>query len=163
MPIRARIGVKDEGLSIRTKKLLPSIPPRLSIHAVTVVPIFAPIMTLIAWRSVISPELTKPTTITVVAEELWITAVTPRPVKRPMAVLVVIFPRMDLRLSPARRSRACPIIFMPNRNRQSPPIIVSKSKKSILNVLSVSHFVCNFILATSNSLAVFCKMYVKYR
>ena len=36
---------------------------------VTVVPIFAPMIIQTACRSVISPELTKPTTITVVAEE----------------------------------------------------------------------------------------------
>ena len=47
-----------------------SIPARLSTHAVTVVPILAPIIMLMACFSVIRPELTKPTTITVVAEEL---------------------------------------------------------------------------------------------
>ena len=70
MPISASTGVKEEGLKIRTKKLLPSMPERLRIHAVTVVPILAPMMTPMDWRSVIKPELTKPTTITVVAEEL---------------------------------------------------------------------------------------------
>ena len=46
------------------------MPARLRNHAVTVVPTFAPMMTLMAWRSVISPEFTKPTTMTVVADEL---------------------------------------------------------------------------------------------
>ena len=67
-----------------------SIPARLSSHAVTVVPTLAPMMTLMACRSVISPELTKPTTITVVADELWITAVTPRPVRKPVMTRPVI-------------------------------------------------------------------------
>ena len=63
------MGVKEEGFSSRTKKLEPSMPPRLRIQAVTVVPMFAPMMTLMACFRVISPELTKPTTMTVVAEE----------------------------------------------------------------------------------------------
>ena len=75
-----------------------------------------------ACRRVISPELTKPTTITVVAEELWITAVTARPVSSPANLLVVIFSSRERSLLPARRSSACPITFMPNRNRLSPPI-----------------------------------------
>ena len=39
-------------------------------HAVTVVPMLAPMMTLMDCDSFIMPELTKPTTMTVVAEEL---------------------------------------------------------------------------------------------
>ena len=38
----ARIGVKDSGFKILRKKLSPLIPVRLSSHAVTVVPMFAP-------------------------------------------------------------------------------------------------------------------------
>ena len=70
MPISASTGVKEVGLSSRTQMLPLSMPPRLSSHAVTVVPTFAPMMTLMACRSVISPEFTKPTTMTVVADEL---------------------------------------------------------------------------------------------
>ena len=44
-----------------------------------VVPMLAPIMIHTACLRVIMPELTKPTTITVVAEEDWITAVMPAP------------------------------------------------------------------------------------
>ena len=66
----ARTGVKELGLSSRSQTLELSMPPRLRSHAVTVVPPFAPMMTLMACRSVISPELTKPTTMTVVADEL---------------------------------------------------------------------------------------------
>ena len=65
------------------KKLPLEIPARLRIQAVTVVPMLAPIIIWMACRRVISPELTKPTTITVVAEELCITAVTTRPVSNP--------------------------------------------------------------------------------
>lgn len=45
IPIRARIGVKEEGFRSFRKMLLPEIPLKLRIHAVTVVPIFAPIIT----------------------------------------------------------------------------------------------------------------------
>ena len=70
MPKSASIGTKDDGLSIFTQTLSPLMPVRLSIHPVTVVPTFAPIITFVACFSVISPEFTKPTTITVVADEL---------------------------------------------------------------------------------------------
>ena len=70
IPTRDSTGTKEEGFSSPTNRLPLSMPERLRIHAVTVVPTLAPIMTWMACRRVISPELTKPTTITVVAEEL---------------------------------------------------------------------------------------------
>ena len=42
-------------------------------------------MTLMACRTFIIPELTKPTTMTEVAEEDWITAVTPVPSRTPFS------------------------------------------------------------------------------
>ena len=45
IPISERIGVNDVGFKSRTNTLSLEIPPRLKIHAVTVVPIFAPIIT----------------------------------------------------------------------------------------------------------------------
>ena len=48
----------------------------------------APMMIAIAWRSFIIAELTKPTTITLVADEDWITAVTPVPSKMPLSGLL---------------------------------------------------------------------------
>ncbi len=48
IPIIARIGVNDVGFNKVTNKLFPSIPVRLRIHEVTVVPILAPIITPIA-------------------------------------------------------------------------------------------------------------------
>ena len=48
------------------------------------VPKIAPMTTPIACLTCIMPELTKPTTITDVAEEDWITAVTPVPSKTPL-------------------------------------------------------------------------------
>ena len=75
--------------------------------------------------------LTKPTTITVVAEELWITAVTPRPVSNPAILPVVSLPIIFSSLLPALLSKALPIMFMPNRNRHKPQIRVKMSKISI--------------------------------
>ena len=131
-PMSARMGVKEVGLSSMTKKLSPSKPVKLRIQAVTVVPTLAPIMTLMACRRVSSPEFTKPTTITVVAEELWITAVTPIPVKNPNILREVSFPNKILRLLPALFSREAPIRFMPNKNRLSPPNKVNTSNRSIV-------------------------------
>ena len=126
MPTKARTGVKEDGFRRRTNRFPLSIPARLKTHAVTVVPILAPIITLMACFKVIRPEFTNPTTITVAAEELWITAVTPRPVRSPAARFVVSLPRRSLSFSPALRSSACPITLMPNRKRLKPPSIVSK-------------------------------------
>lgn len=48
----------------------------------------------IDWASVMTPELTKPTTMTVVADEDWMIAVTARPNRKPFHGLEVILPRM---------------------------------------------------------------------
>ena len=68
-PIRARTGVNEDGFKSLIKKLSPLSPVRLNIQAVTVVPTLAPIITPTDCAIVIMPELTKPTTITVVADE----------------------------------------------------------------------------------------------
>ena len=131
-PMSASTGVKEVGFKSWTKKFPLSSPVRLKIQAVTVVPTLAPIITLMACPRDSRPEFTKPTTITVVAEELWITAVTPRPVRNPSSFLEVSFPSRPFRLPPARFSREAPIRFIPNRNRLRPPIKVSTSNKSIV-------------------------------
>ena len=68
-PIMARTGEKDVGFNNCMKKLSLSIPVSPSNHEVMVVPILAPMMTPMALDSFIIPELTNPTTMTVVAEE----------------------------------------------------------------------------------------------
>jgi hypothetical protein len=62
----------------------------------------------------------------------------PSPVKSPAILLVVNLPSNPLSLLPARLSKACPMIFIPNRNRLKPPINVSKLNISIENLSS--HF-----------------------
>ena len=70
IPITPIIGEKVDGFNSCIKKLSLSIPASDRIQEVTVVPILAPIMTPTARESVMIPLFTKPTTITVVAEEL---------------------------------------------------------------------------------------------
>ena len=68
------------------------LPPKLSakIHAVTVVPILAPIITAIALPRASNPAFTKLTIISVVAVELCTIAVTTIPVRMHLKVLEVI-------------------------------------------------------------------------
>ena len=90
-------------------------------NAVTVVPMFAPITTGTACASVIRPTLTKPTIITVVAEELFTITVTAAPVATPrnrFLVALLINLRIDF---PAAVSRFEPIIFIPIMNAATPP------------------------------------------
>ena len=91
IPITASIGENEEGFNNLINMLLLSIPVRLNIHDVIVVPILAPIITPTACSSFIMPELTKPTTITVVAEDDCITAVTPAPKSTALTGLEVSF------------------------------------------------------------------------
>jgi len=83
--------------------------------------------------------------MTVVADELWMMAVMPRPVKNPANTLPVILSRRERSLPPARRSSAWPIRFMPKRNRHSPPIIVSTLKISIFSIFPFFFFETLFI------------------
>ena len=96
------------------------IPVSDRIHDVIVVPMLAPIIMPTACVSFIIPELTKPTTITVVAEELCITAVTPIPVIKALSLLPVSLPKSPLRLPPARLSRDSPIKFIPTMKTPTP-------------------------------------------
>ncbi len=68
-PMMARTGEKEVGFRSLTRKEELSMPVRLRIQDVIVVPTLAPIMTPTACSNLIMPELTKPTTITVVADE----------------------------------------------------------------------------------------------
>ena len=82
-------------------------------QAVTVVPILAPMMTLMDWANVSSPALTKLTTITVVADEDCTRAVINEPVKTPVTRLVVITVKILRRRSPANFCSPSLIIFIP--------------------------------------------------
>ena len=68
-PAMAKTGEKEVGFNNSNIMPVPLISAKLRIHAVIVVPTFAPKITPTALDKLIIPELTKPTTITVVAEE----------------------------------------------------------------------------------------------
>ena len=88
-------------------------PNREITQAVNVVPTFAPMITAIDCASDIRPALTKLTTMTVLAEELWIIAVMKKPVSVPVKRLRVMAPRMFRRRSPAAFCRPSLITFIP--------------------------------------------------
>ena len=113
MPINASTGLKEVGLSSWMNRLSPCKPERLKIQLVTVVP--------------------KPTTITVVALELWMTAVTHRPRKKPLRGLSVSLLRIFCSWPPACFSSALPMMSIPNKNRARPP----SSGKTLKMVISV--------------------------
>ena len=83
------------------------------IQAVKVVPTLALNITAIDWPRVISPALTKLTTITVDADELWMRAVIRMPVSSPVNRLRVMADRMLRRRSPAAFWRPSLITFIP--------------------------------------------------
>ena len=83
------------------------------IQAVSVVPMFAPMMTLMAWARVSKPADTKETVITVVADDDCTAHVTSVPVSMPVKRLVVILPKIYLSCGPAIFCRASLIIRIP--------------------------------------------------
>ena len=96
-PMPKRRGAKNSGFSASPHSLMDTI------QLVTVVPILAPMMMPTAWVRLMMPALTKPTTMTVVAEELWIMAVTAAPTRTPSRRLLVSTPRSLCILWPAER------------------------------------------------------------
>ena len=110
--------VKSSGMlrpiSGRTKADMLTLKPKSAMtHAVNVVPTLAPMMTAIDCARVMRPALTKLTTITVEAEELWMRAVMKKPVRVPVNRFRVIAERMLRRRSPAAFCNPSLITFMP--------------------------------------------------
>jgi hypothetical protein len=91
-------------------------------HAVMVVPILAPMITLIASGKVNKEAFEKLTTISVVAEEDCITDVIRKPVVIPKNRLDVMVARIDRILFPASLNNASLITFIPKRNNPREPI-----------------------------------------
>ena len=112
-PMSARIGENDVGFNSCTKKFPLSIPVRLKSQDVTVVPMFAPMMMPTAWVSFMIPEFTKPTTMTVVADDDWMIAVTPAPKRTALIGFDVSFSRILSSLPPESFSRPFPIVSIP--------------------------------------------------
>ena len=122
-PTRPRIGPKKLGLNIVASTPAPPTLVRLSSQEVAVVPTFAPMITPMACWSVMMPELTKPTTSTVVAPEDCMTAVTIMPSKKPLIGFAVSFRRIFCILPPASFSSPLPMVSMPKSSSVTPAII----------------------------------------
>ena len=102
-------------------------------YAVTVVPILAPIIIAVAWIRDINPVFTKPTTITVVADEDWVKIVVKQPVAIPNTFLLLIFVKRFLSLSPEKLSRFLPM-------ESSPIIKVPRPANNIKMAFSTTKF-----------------------
>ena len=100
--------------------------PRDMIHAVNVVPILAPMMTLMACPSVRSPADTNETVITVVADDDCTAHVTPAPVSIPAKRLVVMRANTWRRCGPAIFCKAVLIMRIPKMSNPSVPNILSR-------------------------------------
>ena len=88
MPATATMPVSVAVLSSDTQPE-PLMSDRQRIQPVMLVPRMEPSTMPMAWRTCIMPELTKPTTMTDVAEDDWITAVTPVPSRTPLSGVLV--------------------------------------------------------------------------
>jgi len=102
--------------------LILTLKPRMVMsQAVMVVPILAPMITLIDSVKVRSEALAKLTTIRVVADEDWITDVIKNPVSIPKNLLEVMVARILRILFPASFIKASLITIIPKRNKPSEP------------------------------------------
>jgi hypothetical protein len=108
-------------IAVYTTLRMSNAPPSTIIHAVRVVPMFAPMMTLMACDSVSNPAETKDTVITVVAVEDCTLAVMNVPVRRLVTRLVVIVASTFRNLEPAIFCSPSLITFMPYMSRATHP------------------------------------------
>ena len=131
IPTRATKGEKEVGLSMLMKKPSPSTPARDRIQAVRVVPMLEPMMTPTVWGSCMMPEFTRPTSITVSAEEDWMAMVMPAPSPRLFHLEEVICLRARSSLPPASFSSPLDMTVMPYRKKASPPRSVNTEKMFI--------------------------------
>ena len=118
------IAMKKAG---HTKSVMLKEKPALIIHAVSVVPILAPMMTEMAWAKVSKPALTNDTVITVVAVDDCTAAVINVPVRMPIKRLVVMAPRIWRNCGHAIFCRLSLIVFIPNISKANE----QKKKKKI--------------------------------
>ena len=103
-------------VAVENRDTQPPPPPNRDRHKsqpVTLVPTLAPRMMGMDWTPFIMPEFTKPMTMIVVAEELWMAAVTPKPSKTPFSGVLLSRHRITSSLFPATRLRPSPMTDMP--------------------------------------------------
>ncbi len=120
-----------------TKSVMLKEKPALIIHAVSVVPILAPMMTEMAWAKVSKPALTNDTVITVVAVDDCTAAVINVPVRMPIKRLVVMAPRIWRSCGPAIFCRLSLIVFIPNISKANEPISLKKIQIDIFLIKSL--------------------------
>ena len=119
-PAIPKNGVNDEGLNSSIKKEPPDRAFSDKIHAVAVVPKFAPIISPTAFFRAIIPEFTSPTVRTVTAEDDCTIAVIRVPKTKPEYLFLVMRPIACSSLPPAILDSAPLIVSIPNRKRASP-------------------------------------------
>ena len=135
----ARIGPRNEGLRSWSKKTSEEISPKRKSWAVTVVPMFAPIIIPTVCVRRMMPAFT----ITVVAAELWMSPVTSAPSSTPLKTLFVRRSKMLSRRPLESFSKPSVMVAMPNKNMAMAP--------SIVTIFEIS----NLPLRTRNTICVF--------
>ena len=130
-PTRATTGENTSGFSSCIQRTSLSMPDRERIQAVSVVPTLEPMMTPTVWPSSMMPELTRPTSITVIAEEDWMAMVMPAPSSRLLKRLEVIFFSSCSSRPPASFSKPEDMTDIPYRKNASPPHRLIREKISI--------------------------------
>ena len=124
------VNKKPNPTNGRAIALMLTLNPNIVInHAVMVVPILAPMITLTASGKVSKEALEKLTTISVVAEEDCITEVMRKPVAMPKNRLDVMVARIERILLPASFNKESLITFIPKRNNPREPINCKISAK----------------------------------
>ena len=131
IPIKASRGEKFLGLRKLTKKFSLSMPVRDSSHAVRVVPILEPMMMPMVCPISMTPEFTRPTSMTVIAEEDWMAMVMPAPSSRLLMGLEGMRLSSRSSLPPAIFSRLLDMTVMPYKKKASPPHRVKREKMFI--------------------------------
>ena len=115
--------------------------PADMIHAVSVVPILAPMITEMACANVKRPAFTKETVITVVAVEDCTEAVTTIPVRTPVKRFVVIAPSTWRNCGPAIFCNASLMVFMPNmRSAREPKSLKRINMDKKVNMIDACKF-----------------------
>ena len=89
------------------------MPVRDSSQAVRVVPMLEPMMTPMVCPSSITPEFTRPTSMTVMAEEDWMAMVIPAPSSRLLMGVEVMRLRRRSNRPPAIFSRLLDMTYIP--------------------------------------------------
>ena len=112
-PTNATPGANVLGWMRVSRRLSPEMSAMRMSLPVTVVPMFAPMMTPTDCVRVIMPELTRPTQMTTVPAEDWITPVMRVPKMTPLMVEEVSFCSTPCILPPASFSRPAPMIDIP--------------------------------------------------